>query len=200
VAEIFSPDELSRIRRLFGLGDGVDDAELQARLTRSALREYHELFFETGLSSKADEIGQRRCLILMEEVFKSVPSETVLANALRITPSRARSLINAILARFADRVRGLLVRDAIAVLKSVDLKDKNSQPIFIWSDSTAGLIRDEIDKLNFQTRFDKKADVLSTLKPSEGYRRRYVIGTQAARRVLEKLEEEAAASRVEPPR
>ena len=93
------------------------------------------------------------------------------------------------MARFADRVRGLVTEDAIKTFGSIDpKKTKGEEDIFIWSDATAQLIREVIDQLNYEVDLTKNGEYLSTLKLKDGYRRRYTITGPTAKRVRDRLQ------------
>lgn len=97
----FTPEELAKLRLLFGATDEAAFAEVIQKIVLASLSEYKEMFLGMGLSSRADEIRQHRLFYLIKYFYEdTLPSEAQISSMFQLTQTRSRSLLQYTVTRF----------------------------------------------------------------------------------------------------
>jgi hypothetical protein len=139
--ELFTADEVGKLKILFRAGNDDEYAAALTRVTCAALTEYRDMFLGIGLPSRADEIRQHRLFHLIKHYFgQRLPSEAEVSAMFQLPQSQSRNLIRYVITRFHYALEAE-VRATLGDTVRAAKKSKNDYRVVIQSDNV-------VDELN----------------------------------------------------
>jgi|SRR5271154_2386872 len=117
--EDFNPAQRKLVREAFGAPNDAEFGKAMKKLVKAAALEYVNMFVETGMPSKADEVRQARLYFLICHYYQlRLPSEFELASIFQLTPSQSRTLLRNTRSRYRTKIASQVENSAKDVLAS----------------------------------------------------------------------------------
>lgn len=109
--DIFSDEDMRELAEVLGIGEEEDRVleESLARIVRASVLEYRDMLLEGGLSSRANEIRERRLFFLITTYFEgSIPTEPQVSQIFHENLSTCKTMIRNVLTRYARELEDSL--------------------------------------------------------------------------------------------
>lgn len=115
-------EEQVKLRRLLKADTDLQYQKGLNKIALAALNEYKDMFLESGLPTKADEIRQYRLYYLIKHYFDGrIPDELEVSIMFQVPESRAKSLILNVLARFRYTLEQEIINTLKQIMQSAEL-------------------------------------------------------------------------------
>ena len=148
----------------------------ESGFAKAAFQEYHDMVSGNKIFSRASDIKEYRLLLMIENVFGVMPSETVVADLFQMKRSEARTLMNNVDAKFRRRLADTKKKALLNVIKEIEKKDESDYDLYCDSiyiiESLNNLIpsgskmihKDPIEKNHYMINADTLKELESKLE------------------------------------
>jgi len=142
-------------------------------IARAAIQEYLDMISGEIVFSRASDIKEYRLLLLIENVFEEMPSESVVANLFHLKRSEAKTLIKNVDAKYRRKLTKIKKKTLCSIIDGIDTQEKTSYFEFYCDspckiDNLNDLVSSEdeiIQRVPFKmNRYRINADTLNSLK------------------------------------
>ncbi|HEX4959718.1 MAG TPA: hypothetical protein VF173_02680 [Thermoanaerobaculia bacterium] len=162
----FNTDNRKLVIELLALKDEADLEAAMQKLCKAATLEYLDMFLESGMPSRADEIRQVRLYFLLLYYYKDyLPPESEVSAIFQLTASQGRTLLRTTRSRYRTKI-AKQVRES--VLKALIKPIEDSEMWEIKIDSN--VILEELNLL-----IVKKKPGLTPVQLKRGSAGKYVV-------------------------
>ena len=159
------------IKELKGIDPSLEGKE--SGFAKAAVQEYFDMISGEKVFSRASDIKEYRLLLLIENVFDGMPSETVVANLFQLKRSEARTLMKNVDAKYRRRLLETKKKSLHDVIYGIDTQKETSYYEFNCGssfiiDSLNDLVSSENEMIqkvpNKMNRYTINADTFNQLK------------------------------------